>query len=134
MTAPFHLSFAVSNLADTRSFYSGVLGCQEGKSTPTYVDFAFFGNQITCHLAPEQVRSAARFGLDGNHFGAIITPAEFQILEQQLRAARVAFLLEPATQHADTPRERRKMIFTDPSGNAIEMKAFADLGQLFAKG
>lgn len=132
MTAPFHLSFAVSNLADTRAFYSGVLGCRAGKSTPTYVDFAFFGNQITCHLSPQQVRAAAQFGLDGNHFGAIVTPPEFLRLKEQLRSAGVAFMQEPATQYAGTPQERRKMIFTDPSGNAIEMKCYVEPASIFA--
>lgn len=132
MAAPFHLSFCVSNLADTRAFYSGVLRCREGKSAPTYVDFAFFGNQITCHLAPHQVRSAAQFGLDGNHFGAIVTPSEFAQLEAQLRSANVAFIQEPAMQHAGTPGERRKMIFTDPSGNAIEIKCYAEPASIFA--
>lgn len=132
MIAPFHLSFSVSDLADTRGFYSGVLGCQEGKSTPTYVDFAFFGSQITCHLSPDRVRPAAQFGLDGNHFGAIVTTPEFIQLEERLRSAGVAFLKAPETQNAGTPRERRKMIFTDPSGNAIEMKCYADPASIFA--
>lgn len=132
MAAPFHLSFCVSNLADTRAFYSGVLRCREGKSTPTYVDFVFFGNQITCHLSPDAVRSASQFGVDGNHFGAIVTPAEFVQLESQLLSAEVAFILEPATQHAGTPQERRKMIFTDPSGNAIEIKCYADPSRIFS--
>jgi hypothetical protein len=132
MTAPFHLSFPVSDLVDTRAFYVGVLGCKEGNSTATYVDFAFFGNQLTCHLSPQQVRPAARFGLDGNHFGAILTPGEFSLLEDRLRSAAVTFLQEPERQHAGTPRERRKMIFTDPSGNAIEIKCYADATGIFS--
>jgi extradiol dioxygenase family protein len=132
MLAPFHLSFPVSDLGHTRGFYSGVLGCKEGKSMPTHVDFAFFGHQITCHLSPERVRPAAQFGLDGNHFGAIITTDEFVQLERRLRSAGVAFLKAPETQNAGTPSERRKMIFADPSGNAIEMKCYADQASIFA--
>jgi len=131
MTAPFHLSFSVANLVNTRAFYAGVLGCKEGKSTATYVDFAFFGNQLTCHLSPQQVRPAAQFGLDGNHFGAILTTDEFMQLEARLRSAGVTFMHEPATQQAGTPQERRKMIFTDPSGNAIEIKSYADPSSIF---
>ncbi len=131
MTAPFHLSFSVSNLVDTRAFYVGVLGCKEGKATPTHVDFAFFGNQITCHLSPHQVRPAAQFGLDGNHFGVIVTTPEFVQLEARVRSAGVSFMQEPATQHAGTPQERRKMIFTDPSGNAIEIKCYANPSSIF---
>ncbi len=131
MTAPFHLSFPVTDLSHARGFYSGVLGCKEGKSTSAYVNFAFFGSQITCHLSPDRVRPAAQFGLDGNHFGAIITTDEFVRLEERLRSAGVVFLKAPETQNAGTERERRKMIFADPSGNAIEMKCYVDQASIF---
>lgn len=131
MNVPFHLSFCVSDLGSTRAFYSGVLGCQEGKSTPTYVDFAFYGNQLTCHLAPDLVRPAAKIGLAGNHFGAILSPQEFAKLVAALKAHSVPFLTEPETQHEGTPHERRKMIFTDPSGNAIEIKSYLDPSNTF---
>jgi uncharacterized protein len=132
MAAVFHLSFPVSSLDDTRAFYSGILGCREGKSTPKYVDFEFLGNQLTCHLSPNQVRPAAQFGLDGNHFGVIVALAEFLEFENRLRGAKAAFVHEPTVQHAGTARERRKMVFTDPSGNAIEIKSYVDPAKIFA--
>ena len=131
VNVPFHLSFCVSDLESSRAFYAGVLGCREGKSTATYVDFAFYGNQLTCHLAPELVRPASEFGLDGNHFGAILPAAEFGKLLSALQAHNVRFLKEPETQHAGTPRERRKMMFVDPSGNAIEIKSYSDAASIF---
>lgn len=127
----FHLSFCVSDLRQTRQFYVHVMGCREGKSSPTYVDFAFFGHQLTCHVAPEQVRPAATFGLDGNHFGAIVSVEQFVELEARLRSAGVTFLTEPEVQHTGTPGERRKMVVVDPSGNAIELKCYADPQRLF---
>jgi extradiol dioxygenase family protein len=132
VSAPFHLSFCVADLAKTRAFYAGLLGCREGSSAPTHIDFAFYGNQLTCHVAPDRVRPASEVGLDGNHFGAILTTHAFIELEQRLRAADVAFLKTPEIQHPGTQRERRKMIFTDPSGNAIEIKAYSDTSSIFA--
>jgi len=130
-TVPFHLSFCVADLETSRAFYVGVLGCREGNSTPTHVDFAFYGNQLTCHLAPEKVRSAAAFGLEGNHFGAVVSPDEFERLAAALEARGVPFIKKPETQHAGSTLERRKMIFTDPSGNAIEIKSYADRSKTF---
>jgi hypothetical protein len=131
VNVPFHLSFCVTDLVSTRVFYSDVLGCQEGNSTATYVDFAFYGNQLTCHLAPSLVRPASQIGLDGNHFGAILPPDEFGRLAATLKTQNVPFIKEPEIQHEGTPRERRKMIFTDPSGNAIEIKSYSDTSKIF---
>lgn len=125
--APFHLSFCVADLQSARSFYGGVLGCKQGNSTATYVDFFFYGNQLTCHVAPERVRRASEMGLDGNHFGAIVDARQFDALLAKLRAAKVEFLLDPERQAPDQ-RARRKMIFTDPSGNAIEIKCVVGAG------
>lgn len=129
---PFHLSFFVTDMAATRAFYVGVLGCPERNLNPSNVDFYFYGNQLTCHVVPERVRAAAEVGFDGNHFGAIVTSEEFEELEAKLRAAGVTFLAEPETQRRGTPRERRRMVFVDPSGNAIEMKGYADVSKAFA--
>jgi len=123
-SAPFHLSFCVADFAQTRAFYVGVLGCPEGHSTLTYVDFFFYGNQLTCHVAPERVRPVSKAGLDGNHFGVILAPQAFDSLAAKLQAAEISFLVAPETQHAGEPGERRKMIFADPSGNAIEIKSY----------
>jgi extradiol dioxygenase family protein len=131
MAARFHLSFCVNDLASTRSFYGELLRCPEGKATAKAVDFAFWGHQLTCHVAPEHVRSAKLFGLDGNHFGAIIPEGEFRRVATTLKAAGVPFLTEPTEQHAGTLKHRWKMVFVDPSGNAIELKAYKDEAQIF---
>ena len=128
---PFHLSFCVADLAKTRDFYSGVLGCREGKSTLAYVDFEFYGHQLTCHLAPEKVRAASEIGLEGNHFGAIVPREEFNRLAKTAKELRVPFINDPETQHEGTAQERRKMIFTDPSGNAIEIKSYPGTSNIF---
>jgi uncharacterized protein len=132
LSFPFHLSFFVTDMDATRAFYVGVLGCAERNLNPSNVDFYFYGNQLTCHVAPESVRAAAKVGFDGNHFGAIVTSQEFEKLEAKLRSAGVTFLAEPETQRRGTPRERRRMVFIDPSGNAIEMKGYVDLSKAFA--
>jgi uncharacterized protein len=129
---PFHLSFFVADMDATRAFYGGVLGCAERNLNPSNVDFYFYGNQLTCHVAPERVRAAAEVGFDGNHFGAIITSEQFDELEAKLRSAGVTFLAEPETQRRGTPGERRRMVFTDPSGNPIEMKGYADIRNAFS--
>lgn len=123
MSAPFHLSICVTDLESTRAFYLGVVGCLERGSSSSYMDLSFYGNQLTCHVLPARVRPASELGLDGNHFGAILSLEEFGRLEARLQAAGVPFLNEPGTQHEGTPRERRRMIFCDPSGNAIEIKS-----------
>ncbi|MXO75077.1 glyoxalase [Altererythrobacter aerius] len=134
---PFHLAFPVHDLAAARAFYIGVLGCREGRSSPDWIDFDFFGHQIVAHLAPTQPRDAAVNHVDGMgvpvpHFGVVLTPEAFDALAERLRAARVRFDVEPTTRFRGEPGEQSTMFFRDPSGNAIEMKAFASLGSLFA--
>ncbi len=130
-SAPFHLSIFVSDLESTRAFYAGVLGCFEGHSAPGYADFAFFGNQLSCHVAPEQVRSAAKFGLDGNHFGVVLSAQDFDALIPKLRDASVTFLTEPRSERTGSEEERRRFVISDPSGNAIEVKTYAHDARIF---
>ncbi len=135
---PFHLAFPVHDLAAARGFYIDVLGCGEGRSSEQWVDFDFFGHQLVAHLAPKSAgRDAARNPVDGHgvpvpHFGVVLTLADFTALAERLRARGVAFEIEPYTRFKGEPGEQATMFFRDPSGNAIEIKAFADLGQLFA--
>jgi uncharacterized protein len=135
---PFHLAFPVHDLAAARAFYGGVLGCPEGRSSDQWIDFDFFGHQLVAHLAPDHAGlDAARNPVDGHgvpvpHFGVVLTLDDFAALAERLRGAGVNFEIEPYTRFKDQPGEQRTMFFRDPSGNAIEIKAFADLGQLFA--
>lgn len=135
---PFHLAFPVHDLAAARAFYGGTLGCGEGRSSDQWIDFDFFGHQIVAHLAPKRAEpDAARNHVDGHgvpvpHFGVVLTLEQFAALAERLSAAGVRFEVEPYTRFAGLPGEQRTMFFRDPSGNALEIKAFADLGQLFA--
>jgi len=135
---PFHLAFPVHDLAAARAFYGDLLGCPEGRSSDTWIDFDFFGHQIVAHLsagaAPEPSSSNPVDGHDVPvpHFGVVLTPAAFAALSARLSAAGVRFIIEPYTRFAGEVGEQSTMFFKDPSGNAIEFKAFSDLDQLFA--
>jgi extradiol dioxygenase family protein len=136
--SPFHLAFPVHDLAAARRFYGELLGCPEGRSAPEWVDFNFYGHQIVAHLAPDEVGSSARSAVDGHgvpvrHFGIVLPMADWEALAARLKAAGTAFVIEPYTRFKGEVGEQSTMFFLDPSGNAIEVKAFADIGQLFAK-
>ena len=134
---PFHLAFPVRDLAAARAFWGGTIGCPEGRSSDEWIDFDFYGHQIVAHLAP-QAAAAASNPVDGHdvpvpHFGIVLTLEDWQDLADRLTAAGTEFVIEPYIRFKGQPGEQATMFFRDPSGNAIEMKAFADLGQLFAK-
>ncbi len=137
---PFHLAFAVHDLAAARAFYGGLLQCPEGRSSPEWVDFDLYGHQIVAHLSPDECSPAAAQAtnvVDGEqvpvrHFGVVLPMAEWQALADRLRAAEVRFVIEPQIRFQGQVGEQATMFFMDPSGNALEFKAFADLGQLFA--
>ncbi|HEX3903250.1 MAG TPA: VOC family protein [Polyangia bacterium] len=129
--ARFHLSFCVADLAATRAFYGGVLGCREGAVHARAADFSFFGHQLTCYVDPAHVRKADADALDGNHFGAIVPLEEFQRLAARLEGAGVRFIVPPQAQRQGSPGERWKMIVADPSGNALELKCYLDEAQIF---
>ncbi|MBU6416410.1 MAG: VOC family protein [Xanthomonadaceae bacterium] len=135
---PFHLAFPVASLADARRFYGGLLGCPEGRSSDAWVDFDFFGHQIVAHLAPEELRSAAAHDVDGDnvpvrHFGVVLDMDAWHALAEKLREAGAHFVIEPHVRFKDQPGEQATMFLLDPSGNALEFKAFADRARLFAK-
>jgi hypothetical protein len=138
MTRPrFHLAFPVGDLAEARAFYGGLLGCPEGRSASDWVDFDFHGHQIVTHLAPETGGASTNL-VDGEnvpvrHFGVILEPDAWRALADRLIAAGVRFLIEPQTRFAGLPGEQQTMFFLDPSGNALEFKAFAHDAQVFAK-
>ena len=134
---PFHLAFPVRDIAEARAFWGGTIGCPEGRSAAAWVDFDFYGHQIVAHLAPERQAEVSN-QVDGHdvpvpHFGIVLTLDDWQALADRLTAAGTEFVIEPHVRFPGQPGEQATMFFRDPSGNAIEMKAFADLGQLFAK-
>jgi hypothetical protein len=135
---PFHLAFSVTSLADARAFYGELLGCPEGRSSEGWVDFDFHGHQIVAHLAPEEARAVAAHDVDGDavpvrHFGLVLSMEAWQVLADRLRQAGTRFVIEPHTRFAGQPGEQATMFLLDPSGNALEFKAFADPSRLFAK-
>ena len=134
---PFHLAFPVHDLAAARAFWGGVIGCPEGRSSDHWIDFDFYGHQIVAHLAPDAAPAAGHNPVDGHdvpvpHFGVVLAMDDWQALGDRLQAAGTPFVIEPHIRFAGQPGEQATMFFCDPSGNAIEMKAFANLGQLFA--
>ena len=134
---PFHLAFPVRDLEEARAFYGRVLGCPEGRSSDRWIDFDFFGHQIVTHLAPEKGGDAAVNPVDGHgvpvpHFGVVLTLEAFDALAARMKAEGTKFAIEPYTRFKGEPGEQSTMFFRDPSGNAIEMKAFANLDALFA--
>jgi extradiol dioxygenase family protein len=126
----------VRDVAEARAFWGGTIGCREGRSAADWVDFDFYGHQIVAHLAPERAAEASN-PVDGHdvpvpHFGVVLTLEDWQALADRLAAAGTEFVIEPHIRFQGQPGEQATMFFRDPSGNAIEMKAFADLRQLFA--
>ena len=136
---PFHLAFPVRDLAEARTFWGEVMGCPEGRSSDNWIDFDFYGHQIVAHCVGESgVSDAGSNPVDGHgvpvpHFGIVLELADWQALADRLTAAGTTFEIEPYVRFKGEPGEQATMFFRDPSGNAIEMKAFADLGQLFAR-
>ena len=134
---PFHLAFPVHDLDAARAFYGGLLGCAEGRSAPEWIDFDFFGHQIVAHLDPSATPRGASNPVDGHdvpvpHFGAVLDMATWESLAGRLKAKGVDFLIEPGIRFRGQPGEQATMFFLDPSGNALEIKAMADPGNLFA--
>ena len=115
-----------------------MLGCLEGRSSDEWVDFDFYGHQIVAHLAPEECGHSATSAVDGDavpvrHFGAILSMQAWQATADKLQAAGTTFIIEPHVRFVGQPGEQATMFFLDPSGNALEFKSFADMGQIFAK-
>ncbi len=135
---PFHLAFPVHDLEVARGFYGELLGCPEGRSSPEWIDFDLFGHQVVAHLAPQECSLASTSAVDGDavpvrHFGVVLPMAEWQALADKLTAVGTKFIIEPHVRFKGLAGEQATFFFLDPSGNALEFKAFADLGQLFAK-
>lgn len=135
---PFHLAFPVDDLASTRAFYGDLLGCPEGRSAAAWIDFDFFGHQISAHVAAGAAADPRTNEVDGDgvpvrHFGAVLSWAEWERLRDRLRAAGVPFLIEPHVRFRGEIGEQATLFVQDPSGNALEFKTFQDLGRVFAR-
>jgi extradiol dioxygenase family protein len=138
LLSPFHLAFAVHDLALARSFYGGLLGCPEGRTSDDWIDFNFYGHQIVAHLAPSETGLAQRNAVDGHgvpvrHFGIVLPMSDWEAMAARLTSQGVEFIIEPYVRFKGEPGEQATMFFLDPSGNALEIKAFGDITKLFAK-
>jgi hypothetical protein len=134
---PFHLAFPVHDLAAARGFYVGTLGCREGRSSASWIDFDLFGHQIVAHLDPAAKPVAVTNAVDGHdvpvpHFGVVLAIGDWQALADRVATAGVRFGIEPHVRFPGQAGEQATMFFRDPSGNALEFKAFADDAQIFA--
>ena len=134
----FHLAFPVRDLAEARAFYGALLGCPEGRSSDEWVDFDFFGHQIVAHLSPNEVGHKAHNPVDGDqvpvrHFGAILSMTQWKELAARLQDHKVDFIIPPDIRFEGLPGEQATFFFLDPSGNALEFKAFDDDARIFAR-
>jgi uncharacterized protein len=139
---PFHIAVQVRDIEEARHFYKTILGCTEGRSAPHWVDFNLFGHQFVCHLNPAlgpQGRIASHYNpVDGHgvpvpHCGVVLEMDAWTSLAERLKQHRMEFVIEPYVRFKGEPGEQATLFFLDPSGNALEFKAFKDIeAQLFA--
>ena len=133
---PFHLAFRVDDIASTRAFYADVLGCAQGRETDRWIDFDFFGHQISAHVGPRP-ETVLTTVVDGktvplSHFGAVLPWGEWEALSQRFAASSTAFIVEPQVRFAGQAGEQATFFVADPSGNVLEFKALRDTAALFA--
>ena len=134
----FHLAFPVRSLSEARAFYGDLLGCPEGRSSDEWVDFDFFGHQIVAHLSAEPSNAEAHNHVDGDevpvrHFGVILSMDDWRALAGRLSRAKISFIIEPDIRFEGLPGEQATFFVRDPSGNALEFKAFDDDSRIFAR-
>ncbi|MCZ6835400.1 MAG: glyoxalase [Planctomycetota bacterium] len=138
MASPFHLAFPVADLDSTRVFYLDVLGCTAGRSGPDWIDIDFFGSQIVAHVSEAgSLPTLDSNVIDGHevplpHFGAVLSMEAWRVMASKLREADVDFVIEPHVRYEGMFKEQASLLLRDPSGNALEFKAFADPSRLFA--
>ena len=136
---PFHIAIPVHNLADCRTFYRDILNCEEGRSSDHWVDFNLFGHQLVIHYKPKAEETNQHSNpVDGKdvpvpHYGVVLPWEIFENFSNELRNKGVKFVIEPYVRFKGEVGEQATMFFLDPAGNALEFKAFRDMGQLFAK-
>ena len=134
---PFHLAFPIRSVAEARAFYGELLGCPEGRSGEGWIDFDFFGHQLALHVRDTGAPELGTTEVDGKpvplpHFGVVLDMERWHSLAERLRSAGMDFVIEPYLRFEGQVGEQATMFFRDPSGNALEVKAFADLGDMFA--
>ena len=135
---PFHLAIPVNDIETNRIFYREVLGCEEGRSSDHWVDFNFYGHQLVIHLDDSKTDEDVHNPVDGKqvpipHFGVVLSMEDFQDLSASLKSKDIEFIIEPYIRFEGLVGEQATMFFRDPSGNALEFKAFKNIDQLFAK-
>ena len=138
MSNVFHLAIPVHDLAQARAFYGGVLGCSEGRSSDSWIDFDFYGHQLVAHRVDARITALGEGHVDGvavpiPHFGLAMSADDFHELAERLRAAGTSFLIEPSIRYAGKPGEQATMFLLDPSGNALEFKAYAHPEHIFTR-
>ena len=137
MSLPFHMAFPVNDLETTKNFYSNTLGCKIGRFTDKWVDFDFFGNQISAHLCDADLTDDVKADVDDvavpiRHFGAILEWNQWENLKTTLEASNTEFIIEPQVRFQGEAGEQATMFFKDPSGNCLEFKAYKYSEQIFA--
>ena len=137
MKTPFHLAFPVLNIQETKDFYGNVLGCEIGREDKKWVDFNFFGHQLSAHVKPDELNNTKKNKVDGKsvpvrHFGVILPWEDWNILSEKLKSIGTSFIIDPYIRFEGEVGEQGTMFFLDPSGNALEFKTFKDPSQIFA--
>ena len=135
---PFHLAIPVLDLEKTREFYRSILGCEEGRSSTSWVDFDLYGHQLVLHKVEKRKTEVEHNPVDGHdvpvpHFGVVLDWEVFQELAEKLKTQNIEFVIEPYIRFEGEVGEQATMFFNDPSGNALEFKSFKNMDQLFAK-
>ena len=133
----FHLAAPIRDIEETRAFYVGLLGCKTGREAENWIDFDFFGHQVSFHVKPEELSDVSANDVDGKnvpvrHFGAILTWDDWHKLAARLEQAGTEFIIDPYIRFKGETGEQATMFFLDPSGNALEFKGFKDPAQIFA--
>ncbi len=137
MINPFHLAFPIKDIEETKKFYKSILGCKIGRESEVWVDFNFFGHQVSAHLKPEELSNAKKNKVDGKsvpvrHFGVVLDWKEWHSLSKKLQKLKIKFIIDPYIRFKGEVGEQATMFFLDPSGNALEFKSFKDPKQLFS--
>ena len=137
MKNPFHLAFPINDISETKSFYKKILGCKIGREDVKWVDFDFFGHQLSAHVKPDELKNTKKNAVDGKdvpvrHFGVILEWEAWHSLSEKLKENNISFIIEPYIRFEGEIGEQATMFFLDPCGNALEFKSFKDPEQIFA--
>ena len=138
MKNPFHLAFPINDIEETKSFYKKHFNCEIGREDKKWVDFDFYGHQLSAHLRPEELKNTKKNSVDGKdvpvrHFGVILEWETWHQLSSKLKENDINFIIDPYIRFKGEVGEQATMFFLDPSGNALEFKSFKDSSQVFAK-